>query len=77
MSGNFRYTRWDPILISSQIVAIQSTYYTTLGLLFYIFANLTGHLASLDQIFSVNILSFRTTVGWLIIFTFLVNSVTG
>lgn len=55
MSGNFRYTRWDPVLISSQIVAIQTTFYVTLGLATFILSHLTGHLPTLDLIFNFQV----------------------
>lgn len=58
MSGNFKYSRWDPTLISSQIVAIQSTYYISLGFVLYLFSHLSGHVPTLDQLFNYQVILF-------------------
>lgn len=31
MAGQFRYTVWDPVMIISQIVTLQSVFYVCLG----------------------------------------------
>ncbi|KAI2797078.1 hypothetical protein RDWZM_007040 [Blomia tropicalis] len=77
MSGNFRYTRWDPVLISSQIVAIQSTFYVTFGLIALLFSTLFGHYPSLDIILNFQVISFRTSMGILTILCTILNSVAG
>ena len=55
MSGNFRYTQWDPQLIVSQIFTIQALFYTSLGVLVYVSDCLTGHSPSLNHIFSYQV----------------------
>lgn len=61
MSGQFKFTRWDPVLISSQIVAIQATFYFTFGLVLFLISHLFGHFPTIDLIFNyqVSILLFK------------------
>ena len=59
MSANFKYSRWDPTLISSQIVAIQSTYYLTLGIVVVLFSHLAGHYPTLEQFFNFQVFFFK------------------
>ncbi|KAG6451641.1 hypothetical protein O3G_MSEX007264 [Manduca sexta] len=51
LTGSFRYTQWDPCLIISQIVAMQSVLYLSLSLLVAIMQDLTDSTRTLDHIF--------------------------
>ncbi|KAH7642408.1 sys1 golgi trafficking protein [Dermatophagoides farinae] len=77
MSGHFSYSRWDPILISTQIVAIQTTFYLSLGFILFFIANLFGYYPTLDQIFNSQIVSFKTSLGLVITISFILNSFFG
>lgn len=52
MAAQFRSNLWDPVLIVSQIIAIQCTYYVGLGVWILIFDFWMGSVHSLHQIFS-------------------------
>jgi hypothetical protein len=52
MAAQFRSNLWDPVLIVSQIIAIQCTYYVGLGIWILIFDFWMGSVHSLHQIFS-------------------------
>nr|CAG4635115.1 EOG090X0FH3 [Alona affinis] len=52
MSGSFRISVWDPALILSQIVALQSIMYVSLGLFVVVLLHMiAGHPISIDYIF--------------------------
>lgn len=55
LTGSFRYTQWDPWLIMSQIISVQSILYVTLGLLLTIFGFLIGDTRTLDHIFEYHV----------------------
>ena len=55
MSGHFRYTKWDPTLIISQIVCLQAIYYLGLGVWLALLSFITGDLLSLDSIFNYQV----------------------
>lgn len=52
MAAQFRTNLWDPVLIISQIIASQCTYYVGLGVWILIFDFWMGSVHSLYQIFS-------------------------
>ena len=54
-SGQFRKYIWDPVLIISQILAMQSVFYFFVGLWLAIIDHVTGSLTSLDQIFNYKV----------------------
>lgn len=56
--GGFRNTKWDPILLISQILALQSLLYASLGGLMFFMDILAGLNHTLDHLFQyhVNIL---------------------
>ena len=56
MAAQFRSNLWDPVLIVSQIIAIQCTYYVGLGVWILIFDFWMGSVHSLHQIFSDKVL---------------------
>lgn len=61
MSGHFRVTVWDPALILSQIVCIQSCFYFTFGALLILTALGTGIDVNLFNVFS-----HKVSRGWII-----------
>ncbi len=54
MSG-FRYQKWDPLLIISQIISIQTLYYLGLGFWVLIITFAVDRVPSLDYIFSYEV----------------------
>ena len=54
-NGAFRSTVWDPILIISQMVTMQSIYYVTLGLWLVVVDFIAGAERSVDQVFGYEV----------------------
>ncbi|XP_039291878.1 protein SYS1 homolog [Nilaparvata lugens] len=77
LTGQFRHSQWDPILIISQIVAMQSVYYVTLGLWIAAVNLLVGTSRSLDHLFKYQEIHVRDIPGKLIIASYVLNSLTG
>lgn len=77
MSGGFRYSVWDPILTISQILTLQSFYYTSLGVLIFVADSLYGQTPSLSHMFSYQEIGFKTGLGRFIVFCYLINSLCG
>ncbi|XP_028410129.1 protein SYS1 homolog [Dendronephthya gigantea] len=75
MAAQFRSNLWDPVLIVSQIIAIQCTYYVGLGVWILIFDFWMGSVHSLHQIFSDKAVDYSTTSGRLGAIAFILNSV--
>ncbi|CAG0895088.1 unnamed protein product, partial [Cyprideis torosa] len=50
-SGSFRYSIWDPWLIASQILSIQSIFYFGVGSLIALLDSFAGQVPSISQIF--------------------------
>ncbi|KAI9253185.1 integral membrane protein S linking to the trans Golgi network-domain-containing protein [Sporodiniella umbellata] len=73
-ASSFRSSRWDPILIISQMTALQSVLYLTLSILFCIGTTLTGAENSLDLIFSFSEIRADTGFGWTILIVWMVNA---
>lgn len=59
MNG-FRYQKWDPLLIISQIIAVQTLYYLGLGFWVLITTFILNRGPSLDYIFSYEIYNAST-----------------
>ena len=74
--GSFRYTKWDPFLILSQMSALQCIYYVSLGLWIFFFDVLSGDSRSLDHIFKYQTLLASQWHGKLLIAAFLFNALT-
>lgn len=55
LSGSFRYTQWDPWLIMSQIVSVQSILYVSLGFFLTILGFFIGDTRTLDHIFEYHV----------------------
>lgn len=49
--GSFRTTQWDPLLLISQIIAIQSLMYFSLGIFSYVLDWIADSNHSLDHLF--------------------------
>lgn len=55
MAGQFRSYVWDPLLILSQIVLMQTVYYGSLGLWLALVDGLVRSSPSLDQMFDAQV----------------------
>jgi hypothetical protein len=55
MSGKFRVTVWDPTLILGQIMAVQTAFYLSFGLLLALGSLFTGSSPALANIFSYKV----------------------
>lgn len=68
LTGSFRYTQWDPILLTCQITAMQCVLYVSLGLLIAIMQDISSSTRTLDHIFqyhvSFSINFHRVIVEW-------------
>ena len=67
--GQFRSYVWDPVLIISQIIAVQTFYYIALGLLLAAFDVLFAGSLSIAQLFDYRELGYN--LGFLIAISFL------
>ncbi|XP_006839403.1 PREDICTED: protein SYS1 homolog [Chrysochloris asiatica] len=76
MAGQFRSYVWDPVLILSQIVLMQTVYYGSLGLWLALVDALVRSSPSLDQMFDSEILGFSTPPGRLSMMSFILNALT-
>lgn len=54
--GSFRNTKWDPVLLISQIVAMQSLLYSSLGALMWFMDLLSGANHTLDHLFQYHVM---------------------
>lgn len=65
-TGQFRNTTWDPLLIVSQIVALQAVFYFGLGAVLALMSTLEGSSRSLDHLFkyqvAVSAVKFESTI---------------
>ncbi|CAK1590867.1 unnamed protein product [Parnassius mnemosyne] len=77
LSGSFRYTQWDPCLITSQIVAMQFLLYLTLCLVIAVMQDITGSTRTLDHIFEYHEIHVRDNEGRAVIFAFVINAFIG
>lgn len=60
-SGQFRITIWDPILIVSQIVALQAVFYLSLGGILFLMDVLLDSSRSLDHLFKYQVVQLHVT----------------
>ncbi|XP_003701089.1 sys1 golgi trafficking protein [Megachile rotundata] len=77
ITGQFRKTMWDPILIISQIIAVQTVMYFCLGLWIWVVASLIGTTKSLDYAFHYKEIHVRDFTGQFIIVIFVLNALIG
>ncbi|KAK6616858.1 hypothetical protein RUM43_014999 [Polyplax serrata] len=76
-SGQFRITIWDPILIVSQIVALQAVFYLSLGGILFLMDVLLDSSRSLDHLFKYQEIHVRDLGGKLVIVGFVINALMG
>jgi len=74
MAGQFRYTVWDPWMIISQILTLQSVFYVSLGLWIFLFDSMSGSSKSLDQIFKYQELQPTNFSGKLVLAAYVFNA---
>ncbi|KAK3913160.1 Protein SYS1-like protein [Frankliniella fusca] len=77
LRGQFRSTIWDPTLIISQIFAVQSIFYSCLGLWLSMVNVLTGSNSSLDLLFKYEEIHIHDFGGRAVVAAFILNSLTG
>eukprot|EP00160_Parvularia_atlantis_P001064 Unigene10862_Nuclearia_a/m.33193 Unigene10862_Nuclearia_a/g.33193 ORF Unigene10862_Nuclearia_a/g.33193 Unigene10862_Nuclearia_a/m.33193 type:complete len:174 (+) Unigene10862_Nuclearia_a:74-595(+) len=70
MRGSWRFSKWDPVLILAQIVALQATYYVVAGVTLAVLGRLFGVTASLAYLFDYRSLKSDYIFGWLIFASF-------
>lgn len=56
LSGSFRNTQWDPVLLIFQILAMQTSGYFSLGLIMALMEGLAGSNHTLDHIFQYHVI---------------------
>ncbi|GBL89997.1 hypothetical protein AVEN_107877-1 [Araneus ventricosus] len=74
MRGHFRYSVWDPLLIISQILAIQAIFYVSLGVWIFLTDTISGYSQSLDQIFLHKAINVKDLHGRCLAGSYLLNS---
>jgi len=77
MTGRFRVTVWDPSLIISQIIALQSSLYFSFGALLILGSILTGTECTLTNIFQYRALNFSDRHGVLTIVCYTLTALCG
>ncbi|XP_011559166.3 protein SYS1 homolog [Plutella xylostella] len=75
LTGSFRYTQWDPCLITCQIVSMQSVCYLSLCVLVAIMEDLTSSTRTLDHIFEYHEIHVRDGEGRSVISAFVLNAI--
>lgn len=73
--GHFRPSVWDPLLTISQILTVQSLFYSSLGIFIFITDCLFGQDPSLNHIFNYKDVTIRTWIGLFIIISYLLNAI--
>ncbi|KAK0072492.1 hypothetical protein PV325_011281, partial [Microctonus aethiopoides] len=77
ISGQFRKTTWDPVLIICQIIAVQTVMYFFLGIWIWIVATLLNTTQSLNYAFQYEEIHVKDFAGRLLISIFVLNSLIG
>ncbi|XP_071958978.1 protein SYS1 homolog [Antedon mediterranea] len=75
--ASFRSYVWDPILIISQMLSMQTVFYVSLGFWLILIDNISSTNKSLDQIFNHQSLDISSGSGKVILIAFMLNSLTG
>jgi len=73
----FRSSVWDPWLLISQILAVQSVFYVTFGAWIAVMDYIGGSYHSLDQLFGYEALQVKQFHGRLIMMAYVLNALTG
>ncbi|KAF9022722.1 hypothetical protein BGZ52_000660 [Haplosporangium bisporale] len=76
-NSSFRATQWDPVLILSQIVCLQSLWYFSISTIVYTLFRFAGAELSLDAILNYHEIRADNAQGMLLGFAWLLNSVVG
>lgn len=75
-NGFFRRSVWDPVLIVSQICAVQAIFYAGFGLWLFLLRLIINRHMSLKYVFDSSVDNYVTVEGKLILMAFLLNSLT-
>eukprot|EP00698_Gefionella_okellyi_P013191 TRINITY_DN35_c0_g1_i1.p1 TRINITY_DN35_c0_g1~~TRINITY_DN35_c0_g1_i1.p1 ORF type:complete len:155 (-),score=23.29 TRINITY_DN35_c0_g1_i1:666-1130(-) len=73
----FYASGWDPILISSQIVTMQASFYLAAGLFMHVLDMMAGTSISVAQFFSYEEMGVTTAHGWMTVLSYLFSSILG
>ncbi|KAG0360616.1 hypothetical protein BG005_010313 [Podila minutissima] len=76
-NSSFRATQWDPVLILSQIVCLQSLWYLSISIIVYTLFRFAGAELSLDAILNYHEIRADNAQGMLLGFAWLLNSIVG
>ncbi|KAG9320592.1 hypothetical protein KVV02_006932 [Mortierella alpina] len=76
-SSSFRATQWDPVLILSQIVCLQSIWYVSVATIIYAFSAFSGADITLDAILNYREIRADNAQGMLLGLAWLLNSAVG
>lgn len=77
MSGKFRASKWDPILIFAQIITLQALFYSSFGFLVSFVDFATADPPSIGHIFSYHVYSIKSFHNVLIVLCFIINAALG
>mmetsp|Transcript_52779 Transcript_52779/g.121172 ORF Transcript_52779/g.121172 Transcript_52779/m.121172 type:complete len:170 (-) Transcript_52779:256-765(-) len=80
MAASFQPGGFDPVLITAQIVAMQTLLYVSLGMWLLLLTALSGgdlSEISLDLVFSYSSVSLFLTGGWRLMAAFFLNAIAG
>ncbi|KAK6183387.1 hypothetical protein SNE40_010878 [Patella caerulea] len=76
MTGHFRSSVWDPLLILSQIISMQAIYYLSLGFWIFVLDQIAVFDLSVEQMFTMNDLGLSEDSGRTNVIAFALNSLT-
>ncbi|XP_054765350.1 protein SYS1 homolog [Lytechinus pictus] len=76
MGASFRSYVWDPMLLISQIIAMQSVFYVCFGIWLIMVDYILDHPKSLSQIFGYDCLDFSSSGGRMIVAVYVMNALT-
>ncbi|KAF9114031.1 hypothetical protein BGX27_000299 [Mortierella sp. AM989] len=76
-SSSFRATQWDPVLILSQIVCLQTVWYISISVIVFTLFKFSGSDITLDAILNYREIRADNSQGMLLGLAWLLNSVVG
>ena len=77
MSGKFRYTVYDPILIILQIVTLTALFYFSLTILIFLIDLIFDFDVNISQLFNYKLIGLNSGYNFFITLAFLFNSLAG
>lgn len=77
MSGKWRYSVYDPILIILQILTLTSLFYFSLTIFIYLIDLIFDFDVNISQIFNYKLIGLNTGYNFFITVAFLINSIAG